>query len=382
MTVLQYDDMNTMKNSKLIMTIFYSAIIFIPLLLLIFLLIISPGKPKPLTDIKGRIKGSISERVFIKIGGVRQGMFIRSTDLNNPVLLFAHGGPSFSEYFLVDKYPTGLENHFTVCYWEERGGGLSYSRDVTMESLTLDQLASDAIEVTNYLRERFRKDKIYLMAHSGGTAFAIQAAASFPQLFHAYIGVSQIARQGESEKLNYSYILDQYMSRGDKRMIARLEKYPLLRNDSLILPFFNSVLRDKTMHELGIGTMRNMRSIFSGVFFPVWKCRAYTLREKFNIWYSKFSFINKSGLRNQILNSDFTVKVSELAIPVYFISGKYDYTVNHDLSKEYLAKLKAPLKAFYTLQNSGHSPMFEEPDRFREIMTMDILNQKTVLADE
>ena len=84
----------------------------------IVLVIISPGKPKALTDNKGNyLKSSISEKVYVQIGGIRQGMFIRSKNIENPVLLFVHGGPCFSEYFLVEKYPTGLEDHFTVCYW-------------------------------------------------------------------------------------------------------------------------------------------------------------------------------------------------------------------------------------------------------------------------
>jgi pimeloyl-ACP methyl ester carboxylesterase len=164
-------------------------------------------------------------------------------------------------------------------------------------------------------------------------------------------------------------------------MIAQFKKYPILENDSFILPFFNSVLRDKSMHELGIGTMHNMKSIINGVFYPVWTCRAYTLKEKFNIWYSKFSFINKSGLRAQIIDSDIPAKVPKLNIPVYFFSGNYDLTVNHDLSKEYLKNLESPLKGFYTFKNSAHSPMFEEPQRFLEIIIKDVLNNTTNLAD-
>jgi pimeloyl-ACP methyl ester carboxylesterase len=248
--------------------------------------------------------------------------------------------------------------------------------------MNLGQLASDAIEVTNYLRDRFHKDKIYIMAHSGGSAFAIQAVGDHPELYQAYIGISQITRQAESEKLAYRFMLDQYTSTGNKKMLREFEKYPILENDSLLLPFFNSILRDKSMHELGIGTMRNFQSIIRDVFFPVWLCRAYTLKEKFNIWKSKFTFINKTELRKQIINSDITVKITKLEIPVYFLSGKYDLTVNHDLSKEYLSKIESPVKGFYTFNNSAHSPMFEEPERFREILTRDILNQKTSLADK
>ena len=374
--------MKSVIKLKSLMLIFLSTIFILLITLFIFLLIVSPGKPSPLTDQNQQpIEGSICEKIFLQIGGVQQGIFIRGEDLKNPVLLYVHGGPSFSEFFLVEKYPVGLEKYFTVCYWEERGGGISYSPQVTLESMTLEQLASDAIEVTNYLRHRFEKEKIYLMAHSGGTAFAIQAAVDFPGLFHSYIGISQITRQAESEKLAYKYMKDQYFASGNSKMVAELNKYALTENDSLILPFFNSVLRDKSMHELGIGTMRNMKSIIKGVFYPVWTCRAYTLREKFNIWYSKFTFVNKSGLREQVINTDITAKVPKLDMPVYFLSGIYDLTVNHDLSKEYLEKLDCPVKGFYTFNESAHSPMFEESTRFMEILVNDVLYKTTILAD-
>ena len=364
------------------MLVLFSIIVVCLVTFLTLLFIISPGRLKPFVDQSGQpLVGSISEKVFIKIGGVEQGMFIRGKDIKNPVLLFVHGGPSFPEYFLAEKYPVGLEDHFTVCYWEQRGGGISYTPQVTLESMTLQQLASDAIEVTNYLRSRFDKEKIFIMAHSGGTAFAIKAVESYPQLFYAYIGIAQVTCQKESEKMCYKYMLNQYLEDGNTKMVAELKKYPILENDSLILPFFNSVLRDKSQHDLGIGTMHNMRSIIKDVFLPVWTCSAYTIKEKLNIWISKFSFIKKSGLRYQLINSDIPLNVPKLDIPVYFFSGRYDLTVNKDLSKKYLNNLTAPIKGFYTFHNSAHSPMFEEPQRLIDILITDVLNQTTILAD-
>jgi pimeloyl-ACP methyl ester carboxylesterase len=365
------------------MVVVLSVIVLCLITLVTTLLIMSPGRLKPFADQSGQpLIGSISEKIFIKIGGVEQGMFIRGRDIKNPVLLFVHGGPSFPEYFLVEKYPVGLEDHFTVCYWEQRGGGISYTPDVTLESMTLEQLASDAIEVTKYMCDRFNKEKIYLMAHSGGTAFAIQAVESDPQLFHAYIGIAQITRQAESEKLGYKYMMNQYLANRNSKMVAEFKKYPILENDSFLLPYFNSVLRDKAQHDLGIGTMHNMRSIIKDVFLPVWTCKAYTIREKLNIWISKFSFLPKSGLRSEIIQTDITAKVPRLEIPVYFFSGRYDLTVHTALSKEYLEKIEAPVKGFYTFRNSAHSPMFEEPGRLLEILTRDVLNMKADLADK
>ncbi|MCX6303537.1 MAG: alpha/beta hydrolase [Bacteroidetes bacterium] len=352
------------------------------LILTIVLLVNSQGKPGPLLNDRGEtIQGSISEKTFIKAGGIMQGMFIRGKNKYNPVMLYIHGGPAFPNYFLFEKYKPGLEDHFTVCYWEQRGGGLSYTPEVTSESMNFDQLASDAIEVTNYLRVRFHKEKIYIMAHSGGTPFAIMAAARAPQLYFAYVGMAQITQQAESEKIAYKYMTGQYMASGNKKALAGLRKYPVNDASRYIVPFYKSPIRDASMHDLGIGTMRNMKSVLKGVFIPVWMCKAYTIREKINIWRSKFSFIKKTGLIDELFETNIPARVPKLEIPVYFFSGKYDLTVNHDLSRAYLAKLQAPVKGFYSFYESAHSPLFEEPQKVKEILANDVLNGTITFAD-
>lgn len=365
-----------------IMAVILLMLLICILILLVLLASYSPGRPQAFMDEDGRpLPGSISEKVFVNIGGVEQGMFIRSKDVNRPVLLFVHGGPCFPEYFLMEKYPPGLEDNFTVCCWEERGGGLSYNSEVTLESMTMDQLISDTIEVTNYLRERFGQDKVFLMAHSGGTSFAIQAAAKEPELYSAYIGISQITKQAESEKLAYTYMMERYTEDGNTKMIEKLREYPVLESDAHIIPFYKSVLRDQSMHELGIGTMRNMDSIAKDILLPVMTCKAYTIREKMNIWISKFTFIKKTKLIDELFAVDLTETVQKLEIPVYFFSGVYDLTVNHTLSKAYLEQLEAPVKGFYTFEESAHSPLYEEPEKMKQILQTDVLTGGNSLSD-
>jgi pimeloyl-ACP methyl ester carboxylesterase len=371
------------KTTARVSLLLFSFLLTGIILLVLFLLARSPGQPGSFKDSDGKlIDGSVSEKIWVKIGGISQGMFIRGKNINNPVILYVHGGPAFPNYFLIDKYRPGLEENFTVCYWEQRGGGLSYSSEVTPESMNFDQLAKDAIEVSNYLCKRFGKSKIYLMAHSGGSPFAIMAAARAPELYYAYIGIAQITRQSESEKAAYKFMFEKYTADGNVKALTELKKYPVMDSDKYILPFYKSMIRDKSMHELGIGTMHSMKSVIKGVFIPVWMCKAYTLHEKINIWYSKFSFIKKTKLIDELFAADIPQTVPELKIPVYFISGKYDLTVNHNLTALYLRQLKAPVKGFYTFTESAHSPIFEEPGRFKEVLLNDVLCGTNKLADK
>jgi len=336
-----------------------------------------PGTPKPFVDQDGNpLANSISEKIHININGVEQGMFIKSKNDKNPVLLYLHGG--MPDYFLTEQYPTGLEDYFTVVWWEQRGSGMSYSPDIPAETMTLEQMISDTLEVTNYLRQRFGKEKIYLMGHSGGTFIGIQTAARAPELYRAYIGVAQMSYQLKSEKLAYDYMLQQFKESGNTNMVQKLEAAPVTMTGGT--PDAYRALRDPAMHSLGIGTIHTMNSVVTGIFLPSWRSLDYTLMEKVHTWTAKA----KSGvalLWDDMLATDLSKELTEFDLPVYFFSGIYDYTVNYTLAKDYFEKIQAPVKGFYTFEQSAHSPMFEEPDRTLKILREDVLVGTNSLAD-
>jgi pimeloyl-ACP methyl ester carboxylesterase len=365
------------KAGRLMLTI-----IAIPLALLLICLGILlawsyPGKPGPLLDQNGNpLPGSLSEKVFVEINGLKPGMIIQSKDLANPVLLYLHGG--IPDYFLTEKYPTGLEDHFTVVWWEQRGSGISYSPDIPREMMTQEQMISDTLAVTNYLRQRFGVEKIYLVGHSGGTFIGIQAAARAPELYYAYIGVAQMSNQLKSEKLAYDYMLQQFKANGNTEMVRKLEAAPVTMTGGT--PDAYRALRDPAMHSLGIGTTHDMDSILTGIVLPSFQSREYTLSEKINTWCGKAAS-GIAQLWDEMLATDLSQEVTEFSIPVYLVSGIYDYTVNYALARDYFEKIRAPIKGFYTFEQSAHSPLFEEPERMQTIMLQDVLAGQNTLTD-
>ncbi|HEX3076732.1 MAG TPA: alpha/beta hydrolase, partial [Lachnospiraceae bacterium] len=304
---------------------------------------------------------------------------IKSKDITNPVLLFVHGGPGMPEYPLIGESANDLADYFTVVWWDQRGAGLSYSSDISKDTMTTEQFISDTVEVTNYLRKRFSKEKIYLMGHSWGTFIAIQAAAKAPELYHAYIGMGQITNQMESERLAYDYMLDYYDRKGDRNAVKRLKSVSLSTSNNLPDEYLS--MRDELMHRCGIGTTHKMRSVVTGIFVPVMWNQEYTLGEKINIWKGK-AFSNTTNLRQEMYDTDISERVTELKIPVYFFSGLYDYTVNYQMAKEYMIKLKTPIKGFYLFKESAHSPFIEESEKVLNIMVNDVLKGRNELAEE
>ena len=372
----------SMQKAGRIMLIIISTLLAGLLILVGVLLAWSPGKSKPFLGMNGNpLPRSISEKIRVNINGLEQGMFVKGKDINNPVLLFVHGGPGMPEYWISQNYPTELEDIFTVVWWEQRGTGLSYNPAIPPKSMTADQFVSDTLEVTNYLRKRFGQEKIYLMAHSWGSYIGIQAAARSPELYHAYIGMGQISYQIKSEQLAYEYALEQYKKNGNTDMVQKLEAAPPTM--TVPLPAKYELLRDEYMHGIGIGTTRDMKSVITGIFLPSWQFREYTFGEKVNLWRGKlFSRSRDFNLWDKMQATDLTQQVTKMDVPVYFFHGVYDYTCAYPLAKGFFLKFKAPIKGFYTFEQSAHSPLFEEPEKMIKILQEDVLAGTNNLADK
>lgn len=318
----------------------------------------------------------LDEKIFIEVNGSSQGMFLQSENTEHPVLLFLHGGPGSPEIPFHHKYPTGLEKLFTVCWWEQRGSGISYRRNIPRESMTVDQMIADAIAVTHYLRRRFGKDKVYVMGHSWGSALGVLTVQKAPELYYAYIGIGQVARQEESERLAYTFMLEAFRASGNQKMVGRLKKFPIDQGGEISNQYL--MIRSSGMMKLGIGVMHHSKSMMDNVKM-VLGFKGYTWREKWN--YPKGNSFSLNCLWGSVLAMDLFLQASRLSIPIYVLHGKFDYQVSYDVAKRFMTVLEAPVKGFYTFEQSAHSPCFEEPEKMCRILREDVLRSKAELAD-
>lgn len=353
-------------------------LLLILVVLFSILYFLSPGSPKAFSDKNDMpLKNSISEKLLIEINGTRQGMFIKGENKDNPVILYLHGG--LPDYFLTEKYPTRLEKNFVIVWWEQRGCGISSNSGSPDYKVTIDQLADDAVTLTNYLLTRFNRKKIYLMGHSGGTFIGVHVIDKAPELYEAYIGVAQMSNQRQSERIACRFMLGKYLELGNKKMVDVLQR--TLDNNPADLPEEYVKIRDVAMHELGIGTMRNMRNLLTDLILPSLLFSEYTLREKYNLWAGKaHSGISQNW--NEMVKTDLSKSKYSFKVPVYLFHGVYDYTCSYELAREYFKIIEAPVKGFYTFRNSAHSPLFEEPDKMNKILLKDVMNSLTDLADK
>src|SRR5690625_1939839 len=94
---------------------------------------------KPLKNNGENNKAGKIIKKYIKINGTRQGIIIETLNQGNPILLFLHGGPGFPAYPIIKAHGLKLEKYFDVCYWDQRGTGMSYDVNEAKIPLTLEQ---------------------------------------------------------------------------------------------------------------------------------------------------------------------------------------------------------------------------------------------------
>lgn len=343
---------------------FVIGLILVILFVLVLIIILKgKGKPVQLKNKNGQpYKEGLSSRETILINNSQQTIFMLSKNINNPVLLFLHGGPGSPEMCMMDfKTETLLEDEFTVCYWEQRGAGLSYGARLSPEQMTTEQFVQDTHAVTEYLQKRFNQPQIYLMGHSWGTLLGIKAIEQKPAYYKAYFGIGQVTNQLLSEKLAHAYLLEHAKQINDKKAIKELQNINV-QSPNFPTKDYMAGPRNKYLNEYGAGLLHSKnKKILSHAMWSFAFFRGYSVFD-----YIKFikGTLYAMSYFPILMQEDFIHHDVKLEVPVYIFHGVYDKQVSFDLSHEYFEKLQAPKKRFFAYKNSAHAPNFEQAQEF------------------
>lgn len=321
------------------------------------------GKPLP---------GSIATLEKVRLGGVDQWLIIRGHNVNKPVLLFLSGGPGASEAARVLRFNQELEKHFVVVIWEQRGCGKSYPSLNPKSSLTLEQYTSDIIELSEMLCARFGEQKIYLVGHSWGTIIGVRAAQTRPDLFHAYVGTSQMVDVQETDQIIYEMVMEHSRKTGDNAFVQTLEEQgkPPYFGKSPIRPYAKLFGREYAIYEASNIKDDEYRRDGDILLLMLkqpeygWLDRVYYLLGLMNTF---------NAVYPQLQDMDFRIDAAQLNLPVYLVLGRHDMNNPSRLPEEYFNILEAPSKQLYFFEESGHGMIWEERDLFHDLMVNTVL---------
>jgi pimeloyl-ACP methyl ester carboxylesterase len=315
---------------------------------------------------------SIATLEKIQLGGVDQWLIIRGQDVNKPVLLFLSGGPGASEAARVLRFNQELEEHFVVVIWEQRGCGKSYPSINPKSDLTVKQYTSDILELTEMLRVRFDEQKIYLVGHSWGTIIGVPAVQARPDLFHAYVGTSQMVDVLETDRMIYAMVLEHSDKTGDVKFVEILksQEQPPYFGKSPIQPYATLFGREYAIFEAP--NIKDAEYRRDGDILMLmlkqpeygWLDRVYYLLGLMNTFNVVYPQLQEMDLRQD---------AARLDLPVYIVLGRHDMNNPSQIPEEYFNLLEAPSKQLIFFENSGHGMIWEEAGLFHDLMVNTIL---------
>jgi len=361
--------MNTLKKiGKLALWLLVIIAAFIVIVLL-WLRAVSPGKTEPIVDANGQvIEGSIAEVLHKEINGVEQFFILRGKSVDNPVLLMLHGGPGSPQAHMNLKYNKELEDHFLVVNWDQRAAGASYADDIDETTMTIGQFVDDTYSVTQYLKQRFHKQKIFILGHSWGSYLGMRTVYEHPESYYAYIGIGQVSNQRKSEDLSYTFVYKKAKESGNTEALEELESIGAPVNGDYSDPIHDIPLQRKWVNEFGGAAYeKSTMEILRMLILPIFTFREYKMADKLN--YVKGMLFTQRLLWNEMLNHQLVDEVKKVEIPIYIFQGVHDYQTVYSEAKVYFDSIQAPVKEFFTFQNSAHMlPYNSEKDKFHKIM--------------
>jgi len=299
----------------------------------------------------------IDESRYVRIGGIDQWIQIRGQDRNNPVLLCLHGGPGATWTPLTLLF-LPWEADFTVVQWDQRGAGktLEATGAAVADTMSIDRMTQDGIEVAEYLRKHLHKDKILLLGHSWGSILGIHMARLRPELFYAYVGTGQASNMKKSAQAWYAHTLDKARAAKDPQAIDELESIgpPPYRSLGDVATQFRWLGAYAASEDRAAQT-----SLVGGL---VLGAPNYSLWDIYNRARG-FTQVPTWRLYQEMLATDLAALGTDYSLPIYFFQGADDEVTPPGLAQEYFDAIHAPHKEFVLFAGAGHFVPWTEPDK-------------------
>ncbi len=309
----------------------------------------------------------VVESHYIEIGGEEQYIFERGNDINNPVIIYLHGGPSSPDSYETYVFTDYLVDNYTVISWDQRGCGRTYlanndgrSPDSTVD---FDRAVQDLDELVDYALEKYEKNEVIIMGWSYGTILGTRYITEHPEKVFSYIGIGQFVNMISNEQMAYEVALELSYATcdGTSELEQAYERY----QETGALPEMLA-LRNLTYPYLSRNQIYAKNLTFPAIFSP------YFGMDDFRWFVLQLGDVNSYIPYNQALFDYLTVNIREFGteydVPVYYITGSEDYTCNPTLVGLFIEELSAPEMEFYIMDGCGHGCHYDNASEFANMI--------------
>jgi pimeloyl-ACP methyl ester carboxylesterase len=299
----------------------------------------------------------IEEGRFVQIGACAQWIRIRGEDRDNPVLLVLHGGPGIAFSAFTSRFRS-WEHDFTVVQWDQPGAGKTASRNgkAGSDTLSIEGMAQDGIQVTEWVLKHLKARKLILFGASWGTILGTLMVKRRPDLFWAYVGAGQFVDGKQGEALGYALALERAQKLGDSQTVKALESIgpPPYADQKTFM------VGRRAMGKVGVETFPRLGDLLSATLLSP----GYSLKDG----YAWFRGVQSSAARllEAIMAYDARQLGTTFETPLFFFQGALDLYTPARAVSEYVATLQAPQKELLLWEQEGHLTFLTNPELVRK----------------
>ncbi len=302
--------------------------------------------------------GGINKSMYIDVNGTKQWINIYGEDIDNPVLLYLHGGPGSATSDIDYAFTRKWADVYTVVTWDQRNCGKSYDAEQNDIVLTRELFMTDGKEVTEFILDYLSKDKITVLGHSWGSIYGANLVLEYPQYYECFIGTGQLVDYlANEEAFRQEAIL---WAEGDEEALKLVNQ---LTPDNVTMEHISA--RNTIMQKYGYDMMVNgsdYNLVTTIIFNP-----NYSIIDWINYFKRDMSVYLDFFASKEFASFSLKNRV-DYQVPFYNINGDKDYQTNYKLAQEYFEEVNAPYKHMFMMENMTHGLLESDSEGFSEII--------------
>lgn len=280
-----------------------------------------------------------------------------ATKPSDTAVIFLHGGPGESSaHFLYLTRPTQQSYHFV--YYDQRGTGKTQIRNHAKKAtVTVTQLVQDLADTITFVKEQYAVKHIILWGHSWGTVLGLCYLQQYPNSVSAYLGMGQVVSFKAGEQCAYQHCYELVRQSGlakDLKALDKLQHYP-----------------DGTLRQLRAFRQIQMKYHLAGMEGGTKKILALMKKSPIYHWKDLWVMLSAPKVNQQLLDFVFqydTSAIQHYDCPFYLLSGRQDWQVPGLCAYQYYESIIAPDKAFFWIENAGHSTDLDQPQAVNQVL--------------